>query len=292
MKKMKKQNIYLLKTMMLTLGLFLMGSKMSAQCQANFSDSACVNGTKYFKNTSTGTNMNTQFFWSFGDNAVSNSQNPVHTYTANGTYTVCFKIVNTTPVCVDSICKVVTINCINTGSCQANFKDSTCTNTTMQFWNLSTGTSSTTVYSWNFGDGSPLNNQLNPAHTFSANGMYYVCLTITDSISNCNNTKCDTIYINSNYCTTTGLSKIQLNHLDFKIYPNPNSTGIFSIVEGNTTNLKEPTVIIYNMFGQEMYHESLRNRQTIDASFLTPGTYFIKIADQNLQKTQKLIITK
>lgn len=48
-----------------------------------------------------------------------------------------------------------------------------------QFTNTSTGTVLT--YSWNFGDGSPVNNQVNPAHLYPAIGNYTVTLTATNS---------------------------------------------------------------------------------------------------------------
>lgn len=59
----------------------------------------------------------------------------------------------------------------------ANFSANTiCGNAplTAQFTNSSI---SATTYTWNFGDGSPLNNSSNPAHTYTANGTYNVSLT-------------------------------------------------------------------------------------------------------------------
>jgi uncharacterized membrane protein len=47
-----------------------------------------------------------------------------------------------------------------------------------QFTNSSTGTALT--YSWNFGDGSPVSNQVNPAHMYTAAGSYMVTLTATN----------------------------------------------------------------------------------------------------------------
>jgi hypothetical protein len=51
---------------------------------------------------------------------------------------------------------------------------------TMQFLDSSTGSQPLT-YSWDFGDGSPLNTTQNPSHTYAAAGNYAVKLTVTNS---------------------------------------------------------------------------------------------------------------
>ena len=59
--------------------------------------------------------------------------------------------------------------------------------------------SSSTFYSWSFGDGS-FGSGLNPSHTYSGTGSYSVCVTASDS--NCTVTYCDSVTVgNSNPCT-------------------------------------------------------------------------------------------
>jgi gliding motility-associated-like protein len=48
------------------------------------------------------------WLWTFGDNTTSLLQNPTHTYTTPGTYTVCLTV-STTNGCADSVCKEITI---------------------------------------------------------------------------------------------------------------------------------------------------------------------------------------
>lgn len=57
-------------------------------------------------------------------------------------------------------------------------------NTTVSFTNNSTGAS---AYSWDFGDGSPVDNTTNPVHVYATNGTYLVTLSATNS---CGTTTC------------------------------------------------------------------------------------------------------
>src|SRR5690606_23825961 len=74
--------------------------------------SACVGAPVNFTNNSlpiTGANAITNYTWNFGDGAAtSNSITPVHTYTAASNYTV--KLIASSPFCIDSIAKTVTVN--------------------------------------------------------------------------------------------------------------------------------------------------------------------------------------
>ncbi|HWB62114.1 MAG TPA: PKD domain-containing protein, partial [Chitinophagales bacterium] len=52
-----------------------------------------------------------------------------------------------------------------------------------------------TTYSWNFGDGNT-SNQQNPSHTYTYNGTYYVCETVTNAGGS--NTYCDSVHVTNN----------------------------------------------------------------------------------------------
>lgn len=97
-------------------------SQVSAQitpnpgCSASWSSSV-GNGTSCtitFTDLSTGTTSNTQYSWDFGDSQTSTAQNPVHTYTASGTYTVCLSILESTSGgigCKDTLCRPISVQC-------------------------------------------------------------------------------------------------------------------------------------------------------------------------------------
>jgi PKD repeat protein len=79
-------------------------------------------------------------------------------------------------------------------------------------------------YSWNFGDGTSSTNH-DPWHLFAAPGVYWVCLTVTDSnaAGTCSNTKCDSVYV--------GIPAPPSCNAEFHFYsvPNPVSYHFFPV---------------------------------------------------------------
>lgn len=120
--------------------------------------------------------------WDFGDGAASTDQNPVHAYVADGTYTVTLTITSALG-CSSSISQTVTVS--KNPNVIAGFtidNASKCiTGNSFTFTNNSTVTGTTVLdgYVWDFGDGSPTNNDVNPVHVYSTPGTYVVRLTAT-----------------------------------------------------------------------------------------------------------------
>lgn len=122
--------------------------------------------------------------WDFGDGSpVDNTQNPTHTYTANGTYQVC--LIANSNCSDDTVCNTVTI-CLPV---TASYTSSVNLNT-VSFTETSTNA---TLWVYDYGDGSPLDTVQNGQHTYAMNGDYQVCIT---AISSCTTaTFCDTVTI-------------------------------------------------------------------------------------------------
>ncbi len=265
----------------------------ASTCTANFSYSTCVGGNMQFFSTSTGVGNFTNYSWSFGDSSFGSGQNPNHTYSANSIYTVCLTITDSAANCNSTICKPVNISCISSGSCVANFTDSTCLNGNVFFYNLSSGTNTNTIYNWNFGDGGN-SNQLHPTHTYTSNGQFIVCLTISDSTTNCYNTKCYTITVN---CVPASIKSNFMSSSDLSVYPNP-TNGLFTIeVKNENANNDKLEVIIFNMLGQEVSNSiNLDNKHSakweIDIGILPEGPYFIKVGNNGNYQVKKIILTK
>jgi len=111
--------------------------------------------------------------WSFGDGAGSTQQNPVHAYTAPGSYTVTLTVANAGGSSSKS--HVVTI--APGAPPQAEF-EFTVSNLQVNFVDRSTG--GPTSWHWNFGDGRT-STQRNPVHLYPAAGTYTVTLTVSNA---------------------------------------------------------------------------------------------------------------
>lgn len=78
--------------------------------------------------------------------------------------------------------------------CQAAFTYTTGSAGSVNFTSTSTGTTSSTVYSWNFGDNATSNLQ-NPSHTYTYNGRYIMALSIDSANGGCSSAITDSIII-------------------------------------------------------------------------------------------------
>jgi PKD repeat protein len=134
--------------------------------------------------------------WDFGDGNTSSGYHPVHTYTNSGTYTVCLTV--QFPNCpAVTYCDTIVIQ-NNTNTCNAYFTYQI-NNAAVYFYAVSStvAPNPNIIYSWDFGNGIT-SNVPNPVITFMNYGTYTVCLTITNTLTNCTDEYCQTITIGQN----------------------------------------------------------------------------------------------
>jgi gliding motility-associated-like protein len=147
--------------------------------QTSFSAAGvCLNATTGFTNFTsislTGSNSIVSYNWNFGDGSAGSSiQNPLHTYTAYGSY-------------VPTLTALSNYGCVNTATGNVSVNplpvvafspSSACVNTAVQFTNSSyVATGSIAAWQWNFGDGNTAQS-FNPAHTYTTHNIYSVTLT-------------------------------------------------------------------------------------------------------------------
>jgi beta propeller repeat protein len=126
------------------------------------------------KFTSTSTGSPTSWKWSFGDGSpLVTEQNPEHTYSKAGIYTVKHTAINAYGR--DTEIKTKYIKVTTPVKPVAAFSASPTSGKaplTVKFTSTSTG--SPTSWKWSFGDGSPLVTEQNPEHTYSKAGIYTV----------------------------------------------------------------------------------------------------------------------
>ncbi len=174
-------------------------------------------------------------------------------------------------------------------------------------WNLSTGSGAMT-YLWSFGDGTSSTDAF-PTHTYSGNGPYALCLTITDA-SGCSSTACDTISIDENGIFTGMVingetsadgardSGFTLNVQDplttsvtempalsnVALWPNPATDelnmALVALADGSLN------VTFFDVNGRQMRQENRaisagRNQQRFDIGELPAGLYTARATDRS-----------
>lgn len=159
--------------------------QISTGVRANFTNNTPNNCnfpvTTNFKNSSSGTSTLT-YQWLFGDGTVSTQQNPSHTYTAYGTYTV--QLIATNAIgCTDTITK---IDAIIIAKVKASFTNTDIVCTQQPFLFTNTTVPAPVSNSWSFGDGS-FSTKANPTKKYISAGTYEVKLvtnfgTCSDSV--------------------------------------------------------------------------------------------------------------
>lgn len=106
------------------------------------------NGQVIFNSTSTMPGV-TFYVWNFGGTIITAGPNYTFTFPANGTYTVSVTAGMGSP-CANTLTQVVTVN--SYCNLNANFVYTQGNNGLVVLTNLSTGTGSNTVYTWNMGN--------------------------------------------------------------------------------------------------------------------------------------------
>ncbi len=98
-----------------------------------------------------------------------------------------------------------------------------------------------------------------------------------------------TFTYNSSTLSTNSITSLS----ETKIYPNPNKTGIVSIIKPNSHTIEQ--LDFYNILGSkvhEIVYPSNQQLMTLDISHLNPGIYLIKLTSGSLGETsiKKIII--
>ena len=201
---------------------------------------------------------NTTWLWDFGDGTQSTQQNPAHTYTAGGNYTVTLKVTN------DKGCSAVipkTAYIQITGGIQTDFTSTlpvVCRPPfNIAFTNLSTGPG-TLSWFWDFGDGNT-STQQNPVHNYTTPGNFIVSLAVTSTVGCSDTLTKDSIVLIQNIATgfnaPDSICVNTFTTLQNTSSPTPVST-LWDFGDGTTDTLANPV-----------------------KSWTTPGTYTILLTN-------------
>ncbi len=136
----------------------------------------CKNASMIFNDASLGGAVNWK--WHYGDGTVSALQNSIYTYATCGTFNAKL-VVTTDDGCKDSTTKTARVYCLPLAD--FSFVDE-CLNQPMNFTDLSAVSGDTvSVWSWDFGDTSPLSTVQNSAHAYTNSGPFAVSLIATSN---------------------------------------------------------------------------------------------------------------
>jgi gliding motility-associated-like protein len=120
--------------------------------------------------------------WDFGDGGKSNVQNPVHTFTVEGVFSVMLKVTDING-CMDSAIYSGYITFSNPVAKFTTDGVNFCPSSNIKFTNTSQSLFSP-VYTWDFGDGTtPYVGTNPPLHTFPVKGQYTVTMSVKDANS-------------------------------------------------------------------------------------------------------------
>lgn len=232
-----------------------------AQFTVNFSVSTiktCVGQPISFTDLSSSPGGVVSWAWDFGDGNSSLNQNPTHTYTAAGTYTVILTANNGTT----SISEVKTNYILIHPLPQPSFSVSNPPCSLPASVSISNvAPSSGVAYQWNFGNGQTSNAQNPPNPNYNTQGSYNIQLTVTNSNTGCVNSTSQTVNV-FNYAA------------GFTYSPQTICTGT-PVTFTNTSSS-----------GTNAYSWNFGNGQTSaganpSATYNTAGTYTVTLNSQN-----------
>lgn len=220
------------------------------------------------------------YFWDFGDTAIttdtSNLQNPSWLYAQPGVYNVMLIINRNTP-CADTAWQQLTVEAVyaqftTSGPLVAGqpitFTDNSYTSTGAPI----------VLWSWDFGDSSPLNTQQSPVYTYNTPGTYNAVLTVL-SANGC--TDQDTVALTINLAN--GIAPQASN--GFHIWPNP-SDGQFTLIAP-----ERGSIMVTDLAGRRLTEQYLPQpgRQHFRLPF-EAGTYLLVYRGETAEFVQKLVI--
>jgi hypothetical protein len=86
----------------------------------------------------------------------------------------------------------------------------------------------------------------------------------------------------------TGIHNLDITSQSFSVYPNPSLNGLVNIEYKEASSLTYYSV--YSLLGEEILNGTFNGQTTLDLTYLKKGIYFIRIANNRILKTEKLLL--
>ena len=206
----------------------------------------------------------TSWNWSFGDGSYSDDQNPMHTYSVEGTYTVNLTVTNDCGSDSEIKTNYITTGCPSLISgFSANITEG-CPTLPVLFTDSSIGTNILN-WSWDFdGDNIADSFDQNPTWEFTTSGAYSINLTITDICGTDSEIKTNYITVYSDTISASFFASDTTVYTGVDVYFTDTSTGY-------------PSVWAWS-WGDETYNGTTQNPSH---SYSSPGTYTVNLTVLN-----------
>ena len=166
------------------------------------------------------------------------------------------------------------------------------------------------TYTYNFGDESPVTSEPNPTHTYSGDGPYEFCITVSSEADSCSAIYCETLSVDSLGFIDEFMSGFTVyvmgadevvNNVEsqdwtdtFEVYPNPVVQGQLQL-HGLTFRQGFLSVELTTLTGESIpidlsNGEVQDGRLTLPLEGLAPGIYLLRIEQRNVWTTRKVVI--
>lgn len=235
----------------------------------------------------------TGYSWDFGDPAsgpgnTSTLENPTHSFSGPGTYTVCLTVYaeNGSQSCFKKVCKEVVIKGCKPEKCEVkpnfSFVQQLSDPCTFDFTDLSLASMGYNIVDWEWTvNGTVFSTDQNPSYTFPTGGVYEICLIAVASGEKdaCKEKICMQVKVKG--CTQQKTSGTAL-----KAWPNP-SNGVYQI---NITEeeVNNGDVKVYDVMGDEVKFDlDVRgNTSFVKLNTDKSGIYFFMIQSEEVRKVK------
>ena len=148
---------------------------------------------------------------------------------------------------------------------------SSATGLTVDFTDASTISSgSITSWGWDFDDGNSSISQ-NPSNTYTADGIYNVCLIVTTN-DGCSDMSCDSVTV-----IGVGVNEFDLSQY-VAVFPNPSADGIVNVVV-SSESFRGAELQVFNLYGEIITSLTIEQQgvDVLDLSRQSAGIYVINI---------------
>lgn len=219
--------------------------------------SGCVPLNVLFNETSTDTNI-VGWHWMFGDGTTSNLENPTHTYSPAGSYTVSLTVTNSEN-CKSTLVKndFITVHPQPIGEFSFVPEVGKVYQPTITFHS----SSETQHWLWDFGGGQTSTSAPPVSHTFPAvEGLYEVILTVFNDFGCSDTVKKEVLIID--------------DVLEFPNIITPNGDGINDVLEIiNADKYPNNSLQVFNRWGKKVF-EQVNYQNNWNGEGLIDGTYY------------------